>query len=54
MPLPAVRLLLAVQTAPQIRDAFKIEMPVLQLLQAETIGQVAASLRAPGATLSHT
>ncbi len=33
--------LLAVQIASEIRDAFQIEMPVLQLFQAPTVGQLA-------------
>jgi acyl transferase domain-containing protein/SAM-dependent methyltransferase len=34
--------LLAVQVASEIRDAFQVELPVLQLFQAPTVGQLAA------------
>jgi acyl transferase domain-containing protein/SAM-dependent methyltransferase len=34
--------LLAVQVASEIRDAFQIELPVLQLFQSPTVGQLAA------------
>lgn len=34
--------LLAVQVASEIRDAFEIELPVLKLFQAPTVGQLAA------------
>nr|UXE45871.1 2-methoxy-6-polyprenyl-1,4-benzoquinol methylase, mitochondrial [uncultured bacterium] len=34
--------LLAVQVASEIRDAFQIELPVLRLFQAPTVGQLAA------------
>jgi phthiocerol/phenolphthiocerol synthesis type-I polyketide synthase E len=43
--------LLAVQVASEIRDAFDIELPVLKLFQAPTVGQLAAlvdQLRAGG------